>query len=94
MALALRDKKFREDAENMNSIRDRFLTDVAQAVGDKGYIKYDFSSTTSRPDWWTYGYNTEVLAHWAEEEGFTVERKWWGGASSLGAPDMLTIKLR
>ena len=93
MALTIREKKFREDEESMNAIRDRFLSDVAQAIGKAGFVHYDFTNIAQRPDWWAYGNNTEVLAHWAEEEGFTVERKWWD-ASSLGAPDLLTIKLR
>ncbi len=91
LALSMREQKMREDENAMSSIKDRFLTDVAERVGKQGYASFEFRSP-DKPDWWNYGYSVLVLARWAKEEGFSVTAKWLG-SDMCGQPDILIIKL-
>lgn len=88
LALTLREQRLKDDEAAMASIRDKFLTDVAEQIGREGYARFDLGC--SKPEWWNYNYNGDVLVRWAREEGFDVSVDRWCG---YGKPHLIIVQL-
>lgn len=82
-------------ARDIEPRKDEIMEILAKGIKRLGYVKVDTLCKTGTCEGDKLGVksgNIEVFADFLRNEGFCVQRAWWG-YSSDGKPDMLTITL-